>query len=327
MNDNPNPLLVRRAEGEAGPKLATLQKLLHMANPTEDHSGLLLRNGHYDLPYGGYVKLIDHMGQDEAIIAAARMSTDGAFRGWGPFACSRCDSSGRVPYVIGIGDDKAKCPMCHGKGSVPGDEKLLTYLWENGHTSPFEMCELVFEIEAPIFVARQVFRHRTFSYNEFSQRYSEVGGKDDKPELSEEYAWSPPVGGWRVDAKVAKARNKQGSTESTEVFDEQEAAAFCAANEADLETVYKTAWLAYRRMLERGTSKEQARTVLPLGTFTRWRQKGNLRNWLAYLRQRLHPHAQLETRQVAAVQALFIVGLFQRTWALFERELPEPQEG
>ena len=112
------------------------------------------------------VKRIDHMGSDADIVAAARQSTDGAFRGWGT-------------------EEK------------PGDEKLLRYMWEHRHSTPFEFCSLHVEVEAPIFVARQIFRHRTFSFSEVSGRYVEIG----------EDVYAPKV--WRGQGKT----NRQGSAE------------------------------------------------------------------------------------------------------------------
>ncbi len=86
----------------------------------------------------GYVLDIDWWGSDQRIIEAARMSTDGGFRGW------------------------------------EKDMKLLTYLWTHKHLTPFEQCGATFEISAPIFVVREWMRHRTQSYNELSARYTEL---------------------------------------------------------------------------------------------------------------------------------------------------------
>jgi len=260
------------------------------------------------LPYGGHVKLIDTLGSDEDIIASARMSTDGAFRGWGPFPCQTCGGAGTAPPLVPASADATPVPApptacltCGGAGIVPGDEKLLRYLWTHQHMTPFEQATLVFEVEAPIFCARQIFRHRSFSFNELSARYTA---------FNEENAWSPPPGGWRSQG----ASTKQGSGDPLPPDTQR----LC---DATLEGVYRTVWTAYRDLLTRGVAREQARTVLPMGTFTRWRQSGTLRNWLAYLELRLHPHAQLETRQVAAAQAMFIGAVFPRTWALFEEDM------
>lgn len=89
----------------------------------------------------GYVSLVESWGSDQRIIEAARMSTDGAFRGWGTV-------------------------------DAPGDERLLRYLWTHQHASPFEMAGMTIEVQAPIFVIREWQRHRTQSYNEMSARYA-----------------------------------------------------------------------------------------------------------------------------------------------------------
>jgi thymidylate synthase (FAD) len=89
----------------------------------------------------GYVRLIDHMGNDLSVVRAARVSYDAAWR---------------------AGENEKS------------DEKLINYLWRNKHTTPFEAVTFTFEVMAPIFVFRQWHRHRTFSYNELSARYKEL---------------------------------------------------------------------------------------------------------------------------------------------------------
>ena len=95
----------------------------------------------------GYVRLIETWGSDERIVEAARMSTGGGFRGW------------------------------------PGDEKLLRYLWDHKHASPFEMAGMVLEVRAPLMVFREWHRHRTQSYNELSGRYVAMPDDDYAPTL------------------------------------------------------------------------------------------------------------------------------------------------
>src|SRR5436190_1143352 len=89
----------------------------------------------------GYLALVESWGSDERIVEAARMSTDKGFVGWGT-------------------------------SDAPGDEKLLKFLYENKHATPFEMGGLIVEVQAPIFVFREWHRHRTQSYNELSARYT-----------------------------------------------------------------------------------------------------------------------------------------------------------
>lgn len=93
----------------------------------------------------GYVQYIEHWGSDERIIEAARMSTDGGFRGWGP---KPCGVAGHEPWMT--------CPC-----NKAGDEKLLRFLYEHKHMTPFEMAGMVIEVQAPIMVFREWHRHRT----------------------------------------------------------------------------------------------------------------------------------------------------------------------
>ena len=93
----------------------------------------------------GYLKFIESWGSDERIIEAARMSTAKGFLGWG----------GPCPDL----PHDAEC-RCKGTGQLPGDEKLLRFLWENKHQTPFEMAGLTVEVQAPIFVFREWHRHR-----------------------------------------------------------------------------------------------------------------------------------------------------------------------
>ena len=116
----------------------------------------------------GYLKYIEHWGSDERIIEAARMSTSKGFLGWGPKPCLNCKnldvtSSSRDPDYV--------CQVCKNACLVEGDEKLLRYLWEHKHTTPFEMAGMTIEVQAPIMVFREWHRHRTQSYNEMSARY------------------------------------------------------------------------------------------------------------------------------------------------------------
>jgi flavin-dependent thymidylate synthase len=109
----------------------------------------------------GYIELVETWGSDERIIEAARMSTDGAFKGWGPTDkdCGLCRGSGLSSP--GYAHQSAPCDACRGSGKAPGDEKLLAFLWNNKHATPFEMAGLIIEVQAPIFVFREWHRHRT----------------------------------------------------------------------------------------------------------------------------------------------------------------------
>lgn len=221
----------------------------------------------------GYVKLVESWGSDERIIEAARMSTNGGFVSWEPY-----------------------------EGHPKGDAGLLRYLWTNKHLTPFEMAGATFEIYAPIFVIREWHRHRTFSYNEMSGRYTE---------LPDDY-YIPTIE--RIMGSKQSRTNKQGS----EVGIDEGTAHLLWENmrEAVLESRR-----AYEHLLADGVAREVARMVLPVSQYSRFRASGNLRNWLHFLGLRLDKGAQWEIREYARIVSELISTLFQRTWELFARDL------
>jgi thymidylate synthase (FAD) len=222
----------------------------------------------------GYVSAVEHWGSDERIIEAARMSTNKGFLGWGP----------------------------HEDGK-PGDEKLLRYLYENKHATPFEMAGLVIEVQAPIFVFREWHRHRTQSYNEMSARYTPL------PDIN----YVPSVERLLLNSTTNKqAGVVKGSEQLTEIGAENHI--------SDLKRIYAHLEQAYQLALSNGVPKELARIVLPVGRYSRMRAQANLRNWLAFLTLRMAPGAQWEIRQYANAVGELIKEKFPRTWELFETE-------
>lgn len=245
----------------------------------------------------GYVALVETWGADERIIEAARMSTRKGFQGWGPM---ECPCYGRMtPQDPKVYDEA--CPRCKGTGQVAGDEKLLRYLWEHQHLTPFEMAGMTLEVQAPIFVFREWHRHRTQSYNELSARYTELPNMVYYPD---ELRW---MGGKQSD------KNKQASVGG---FGEAEAKAFSK----ELHYAYEGARRAYESLLAQGVARELARLVLPVAQYSRMRASANLRNWLAFLTLRQASGAQWEIRQYATVVGQFVAHYFPRTWALFSQE-------
>jgi thymidylate synthase (FAD) len=162
----------------------------------------------------------------------------------------------------------------------PGDEKLLRFLWEHKHATPFEMAGLVIEVQAPIFVFREWHRHRTQSYNELSARYTAL------PDLF--YIPSHE----RLKAAKQSASNKQGSADG---FSDEDAEKIAAC----LTTCYQNARYNYETLLQVGVAREIARLVIPVAQYSRMRASANLRNWLAFLTLRMAPNAQWEIRQYA----------------------------
>jgi thymidylate synthase (FAD) len=257
----------------------------------------------------GYLKPIESWGSDERIVEAARMSTDKGFIGWGPLPCPQCTdgtvtlkkSAGWLGEGKGeAGEHTLQCPRCLGKQEVPGDEKLLAYLWQHRHTTPFEMAGLVIEVQAPIFVFREWHRHRTQSYNELSARYTPL------PDLNYLPSRERVIEGAKASANRQAAGTNPLLREA--IGDWQQAVA--AAYEA-LENTYQTG-------LSLGIPKELARVIIPVGRYSRMRASANLWNWLHFLTLRMDQHAQWEIRQYANAVGEIIAQAFPRTWELFK---------
>jgi thymidylate synthase (FAD) len=249
----------------------------------------------------GEINLIETWGLDSHIIRAARQSTDGAFRGWGPRRCDHCKGSGQQHHSDFPGHFVAyvDCPKCKGAGEVPGDEKLLRYLYTHNHMTPFEMVGAIFEVKAPIFVFREWHRHRTQSYNEMSARYVEM----------QEECYLPSIE--RIMAGAQAKANKQASTEGIT----KEAAEMI---QAEISASNGHSHWSYRILLEHGLSRELARTVLPVSQYSKMWASANLRNWMQFLTLRNSGDAQWEIQQYAkAVQSL-LKERFPRTLELFE---------
>lgn len=239
----------------------------------------------------GYVETIESWGSDARIVETARMSTDGAFRGWGP-TCAECGWS--------KGDDhEAGCSRP--EKWVPGDEKLLRYLYEHKHSTPFEFAGMTIEVQAPIFVFREWHRHRTQSYSEISARYTPL------PDLY----YLPTLG--RVMLNASGPNKQAGRAKGASHLTEEGAAAFLR----ELKHGYSVCETIYQHFLGEGVPKELARAIMPVGHYSRMRATANLRNWLAFLTLRMDANAQWEIRQYANVVGSYIESRYPRTWELF----------
>ncbi len=153
------------------------------------------------------------------------------------------------------------------------DEKLINFLMEHDHTSPFEHNQFSFRVKCPIYVARQWMRHRMSSYNEISYRYVQSSLEFYIPNK------------WRAQ----DTHNKQSSTAPFE-------------NEALLEKYKETLRICgenYEHLIAQGVCREQARGLLPTCTYTEFIYTVNLHSLMNFLRLRLHPGAQWEIRVYA----------------------------
>lgn len=209
----------------------------------------------------GFVGLIDVMGSDASIDRAARMS--------------------------------------YGQGTrtISDTRNLIRYLVRNFHTSPIEMGEVLFHLKVPIFVMRQLVRHRTASLNEYSGRYSEMVDEFYIPELER--------------LQEQSKTNKQGSGDALNA-EVREIIYDAIVNTSD------DCYEVYTDLLNRGLSRELARIVLPVNNYTELYWKCDLNNFLKFLRLRLDPHAQKEIRDLAEIMYQFVVPKFPITCEAFE---------
>lgn len=247
----------------------------------------------------GYVELIEGYGSDERIIEAARMSTDKGFQGWGPLECQACGKQ-EVTGTVCVDDVEKQCPACKGTGSIQGDEKLLGYLYDHKHMTPFEMGGMIIEVQAPIFVFREWHRHRTQSYNELSARYTELPDLFYVPDIQ------------RIQFGKQGTKNKQASDDGQQFTYGQ-----VQAIRGLISSRQTQARDAYESLLAMGVAREIARLVIPVSQYSRMRASANLRNWLAFLTLRMDKGAQWEIRQYANVVGTLIEKQFPRTWELF----------
>jgi thymidylate synthase (FAD) len=250
-----------------------LERILYEPRPVLDH---------------GFVRVIDYMGDDGAIVQAARVS--------------------------------------YGRGTrrVSEDRGLINYLMRHRHTTPFEMCEIKYHVKLPIFVARQWIRHRTANVNEYSARYSildkefyipdfeyletrrrertiEQAAAQGQPDLFPQAEQSQ-----LRDLAAQSKSNRQGREE---VLPPGEARQVLDIIKKEAERDY----LTYTKLLNEdasgkildenrhGLARELARMVLPTNIYTQWYWKTNLHNLIHFLSLRADPHAQYEIRAYAEV--------------------------
>jgi thymidylate synthase (FAD) len=205
---------------------------------------------------------IDHMGTDLSVVNAARVSF------------------GKKREVLGtVTVDGDTRQVLH-----DSDTKLIKYLASHEHMSPFGHCFASFHVKAPVFVARQLVKHKFLRWNEISRRYV-----SDTPEF-----YTPDV--WRGKS----ADKKQGSEGVVDVDGWGDANWACA--------------IAYNDLLEHGVAPEQARMVLPQSTMTEWYWSGSLDAFADMCNLRCKPDTQAETRLVADIIAGRMIHLFPVAW-------------
>lgn len=219
------------------------------------------------------VQYVDHMGTDFSPYRAARVS-------------------------LGADDTSIR------EGTDPAG--LLGYLMREGHTSPFEHTSLTVRIETPIFVARQIMRHRHFSFNEVSGRYTD-------PEVPEFY----------MPEDTRPLRN-EGSGAHPHLVDDPEISR--EAVEDILTEAYDAVTLAYDELRDMGVASEIARAVLPLGLHTSFYMTGNLHAWFHFfeLRSGWVGHPQYEIQEVSQEVEELVKVLFPKCYDAWFRYRVQP---
>lgn len=210
------------------------------------------------------VQCIDHMGNDLSVVNSARVSFDK-----------------------------------HSAELTEKDAKLIGYLADHGHWSPFAHTSVQFRIKAPIFVARQLVKHQIgLSWNECSRRYV-----DSPPEF-----YHPTV--WRG----RPLNSKQGS--DGEVKDQ-------STPQKVLEQTHLLAFKNYNILINQGVAPEQARMMLPQSLMTEWFWTGSLYAFARVCQQRLDLHSQAETAEVAAWIDTYCSALFPVSWEALTKNIGE----
>jgi len=221
--------------------------------------------------------LIDYMGSDLSVVNAARVSFGKKSRYY----------YGDEAEIAADFDREWEEPTF----MLNEDEKLINYLAKHKHTSPFGHCFASFHIKAPIFVARQLVKHKFLRWNEISRRYV-----SDKPEFHEPEMW-----------RSKATDKKQGSGPALKDQD------------INIATTQRIVWMLYESLLAKGVCEEQARMVLPQNTMTEWYWSGSLDAFADMCNLRTKNDTQWETRDVAFQIDAEMQNLYPVSWLALTR--------
>lgn len=226
----------------------------------------------------GSVQLIQSVGDDSGIVNAARVSF------------GKQSSALSPVYNTGFTDEGLKIRI----NNAEKDRKLIKYLLEHNHGTPFEHNSLTFLIKAPLFVVQQHLRHRISSFNQISARYVEIKEEFYIPE------------NFREQSK----NNRQASIEG-ENLDNQKAREIYAES-------LKVSYSKYQELLNLGVAREQARGLLPHCTYSEYYWTCNLRSLLHFIKLRDHEGAQWEIQQYAKAMKEIAKEIFPETLKIWE---------
>ena len=239
-------------------------------------------------------KLIDAMGTDLTVCQTARVSFSKASE----WECTCGNTQWVHDYDYGH-----YCGSCNSGDSTclsAKDTKLIKYLASHKHMSPFGHCFASFHVKAPVFVARQLVKHKFLRINEVSRRYV-----SSDPEF-----YTPDV--WRG---VAKDKKQGSAGDVSDVYDMPEESAFGYSSiTGDVHNVNQCASEGYRHLLSCGVAPEQARIVLPQSLMTEWYWSGSMDAFADMCNLRCTDDTQSETRLVADVIEEVMLGLYPVSW-------------
>jgi thymidylate synthase (FAD) len=192
------------------------------------------------------------------------------------------DAENLITYIARVSNPKNQQKQLETESPEQMNVRLLNYLLEHKHFSPFEMASACFEINTTRAISAQILRHRSFSFQEFSQRYAEVNelATDELPEI-----------------RYKGTTNRQSSL----LWEDTDIDAYTHdTNELIAKTSLSASHQAYKNLLENGVAPESARMVLPMSSPTRIYMSGTIRSWIHYLQIRTDcSHVQKEHYEIA----------------------------
>jgi thymidylate synthase (FAD) len=219
------------------------------------------------------------------------------------------DGIGKVEYVEHMGSDLSvvnSARVSFGKHKdvmEESDIKLINYLIKHRHTSTLEHCVVTFRFKVPLFVRSQHHRHRTWSYNEISRRYTDYNIELYNPKLY----------------RTQHDSNRQASNEK-EFVDGASAHPILGCNvHESVRRFHNVAFNLYNNLLDTGVCREQARGVLPQSMYTEYYGTANLNNILKFIDLRIHKGAQGEIQEVAKAILEITRGLYPLTVEAYEK--------
>ena len=178
------------------------------------------------------------------------------------------DAEQQIEYCARVSNPK-------GQDKIDTTGKLLRYLVKHKHWSPFEMASACVEITTTRDISAQILRHRSFSFQEFSQRYAEVSAVPVVPELRRQ-----------------DNTNRQNSIDDLDYLRQD-------LYSSKIQHLFDESYRLYNELLEEGVAKECARKILPINSPTRLYMSGTIRSWIHYLSVRRGPETQFEHRLIA----------------------------